>query len=541
MFEKLFKRTSPKCQKNEPIFIVGVPRSGTTLLRVLLDSHPNIACGPETPWLARGTHSIKGLYRFMAEDSLGYVKSYNVPQKELRKKTAEFVDGLFMAYATSKNKSRWAEKTPDHSLEIPFLADIFPNACFVHIVRDGRDVACSTSILSEERKAVSEWHSNNLLMDDGVVATNTVQNSALRWLTWLRRIERELSRVRRSYTLRYEDLVAAPEQELRRLMTFIGEEFSPTMLDYMKRKHDYPDWEWGSRDVKRSKGVSTRSVRRWEKQLEPAVITELEGLLGETLLHYGYEITKGKGYVRDAVHVPQRVCRLASVEELESERFRHFMAQMNAFADQRDLRTFTDWSKVWEYPWLWFNALEKMDWTGKTVLDLGSEISPMPWYLASLGARVTLIECDPQWISTWERLRTETGLDVDWQIVDSELLPFPDRSFDVVTSFSVIEHQPDKKRAIDEVSRVLKPGGLFALSFDICEPELGMTFPEWNGRALTMAEFEETVWSRHDFGANGAAPSWNRDDLTNFVGWHLRSAPHHNYAVGAAALEKLQL
>jgi SAM-dependent methyltransferase len=538
MFKSLFQKS---IVAGEPIFIVGVPRSGTTLLRVLLDSHPNIACGPESPWLARGVPSIKNFYRFMAEDPLGYVQSYGVSRKRFRKQIADWVDSLFMEYARSCGKDRWAEKTPDHSLEIPFLAELFPNACFVHIVRDGRDVACSTSILSEERKAISEWHSNNLLMDDGMVADNTVQNAALRWHTWLRRIERELSRVRRSYTLRYEDLVAAPEQELKHLMTFIGEEFSPIMLDYMKKKHDYPDWEWGSRDVKRSEGISTRSVRRWEKQLEPAVIAELEGLAGETLLHYGYEITKGKGYVQGKVHVPQRVCRLASVEELESDRFRHFMAQMNAFADRMDLRTFTDWSKVWEYPWLWFNALEKMDWTGKTVLDLGSEKSPMPWYLASLGARVTLIECDPQWIPTWERLRTETGLDVDWHIVDSELLPFSDRSFDVVTSFSVIEHQPDKQRAIDEVSRVLKPGGLFTLSFDICEPGLGMTFPEWNGRALTMAEFEETVWSRCEFGAGGTAPAWNREDLTNFVHWHQQSASHHNYAVGAAALEKLRL
>ena len=70
------KPVGARIQHSEPIFIVGVPRSGTTLLRVILDSHSRIACGPEAPWLARSDHSIKNLYQFMAQDPLGYVRSY---------------------------------------------------------------------------------------------------------------------------------------------------------------------------------------------------------------------------------------------------------------------------------------------------------------------------------------------------------------------------------------------------------------------------------------------------------------------------------
>jgi ADP-heptose:LPS heptosyltransferase len=236
----------------------------------------------------------------------------------------------------------------------------------------------------------------------------------------------------------------------------------------------------------------------------------------------------------------RKTLSLASVPELSSVEFRDFMTTMNCFAERWNLRQFTNWSKVWEYPWLWFNVLSTVDWQNKRVLDLGSEISPMPWFLASLGANVTLIECDPQWVPIWEGLIVQTGFNVDWRVVDSETLPFTDNSFDVVTSFSVIEHQPDKRRAVDEVARVLKPGGLFALSFDICEPDMGMTFPEWNGRALTMPEFEDTVW-RHPAFSVKQAPPWNTEDLTEFVQWHLQSAPHHNYAVGAAVLRKKML
>lgn len=230
-------------------------------------------------------------------------------------------------------------------------------------------------------------------------------------------------------------------------------------------------------------------------------------------------------------------CELASVEAKDSPRFCAFMSMMNAFASASGLRTFTTWSKIWEYPWLWHAALGRMDWAGRHVVDLGSEISPMPWFLATLGARVTLIEVDPQWVPTWEKLRDQLQVDVSWHVVDSEAMPIPSESADVVTSFSVVEHQPNKRAAIDEVARVLAPGGVFAVSFDICESQMGMTFPEWNGCALTLAEFEEMIWLHPAFG-NTSRPAWNRDAMEPFLAWHRTTAPHHNYVAAAAVLMK---
>ncbi len=230
--------------------------------------------------------------------------------------------------------------------------------------------------------------------------------------------------------------------------------------------------------------------------------------------------------------------RLGRLMELESAPYHAFMERMNAFAAAGDLRTFTNWSKIWEYPWLWEHALREVAWPGKHLVDLGSEISPMPWFLATLGARVTLIETDAQWIPHWEALRERLRVDVDWHIVDSERLPVADAAADAVTSFSVIEHQPDKPLAVNEVARVLKPGGRLAVSFDICEPELGMTFPAWNGRALTLDEFETLVWRHPAFDAPTDPLVWNRADMAGFRDWHLTSAPHHNYVVGAAVLTR---
>jgi len=228
---------------------------------------------------------------------------------------------------------------------------------------------------------------------------------------------------------------------------------------------------------------------------------------------------------------------LARLDQLHSPQFTQFMFALNAFAAEHGLRTMLNWSKVWEYPWLWFNCLSKQDWQDKYIVDIGSEIGPLPWFLATLGARVTLIETDSQWTDIWLKLREKLQVDVTWHVVNDESLPIPDACADVVTTFSVIEHQPNKGRAIDEVVRVLKPGGLFAISFDICEPEMGMTFPVWNGQALTMQQFEEIVWLHPAFG-NIIRPQWNTQDIPKFLQWHQQSAPHHNYVVGAASLTK---
>jgi len=220
---------------------------------------------------------------------------------------------------------------------------------------------------------------------------------------------------------------------------------------------------------------------------------------------------------------------------MNSPPFQSFMATMNTFAASLGLRTFTTWSKIWEYPWLWHAALGQIDWAGKHVVDLGSEMSPMPWFLATRGARVMLIETDPQWAPLWEQLRSKLKADVSWRLVKSEALPLADAAIDAVTSFSVIEHQRDKAAAVAEVARVLKPGGLFAVSFDVCEPQMGMTFPEWNGRALTLREFENLLWLHPAFG-NSSRPTWNLESIGPFLAWHRTTAPHHNYVAGAAVL-----
>jgi 2-polyprenyl-3-methyl-5-hydroxy-6-metoxy-1,4-benzoquinol methylase len=229
--------------------------------------------------------------------------------------------------------------------------------------------------------------------------------------------------------------------------------------------------------------------------------------------------------------------RLASVTELNTRPFMEWMEGVNAFSESYDLRVFTNWSKVWEYPWIWYNGLKEIELNRSTILDIGSEISPFPWLASIQGAKVTMVEVNTEWAGHWQELKDKLCTEIDWQILNSEKLPFKDETFDVVTSFSVVEHQANKQTAVNEIARVLKPGGVLAISFDICEPSMGMTFPEWNGKALTLQEFEELFWQHPAF-YNLTPIEWNLEDIPAFLDWHMQSAPHHNYVTGAAILIK---
>lgn len=503
-----------------PIFILGVPRSGTTLLRTILDSHPNIAAGPETPWLAaHQPRSLGGLYEFLTQSPHGYCASFGIDKPVVTDAVRAFADSLFSAYAQSRGKQRWAEKTPDDLLHLNFLLEVFPDATFIKIERDGLDTAVSTAIVADHRKGISDRHEKRLAFGKSCTVKNNAFNALLRWNHWNRLIDTAMEG-REIVKVRYEDLVNDTEPTLRRLLESLDEPFDPCVLNYADAKHDYPDWEWGSADVKHHGRIVNDRIGRAARELEPV---ELELL--SPLVATGEQSQ------------PAPLAQLARVNELDDPRFKVFLKNLNSFAGPLGLRQFTNWSKIWEYPFLWHNALCQVHWPDKHLVDLGSELSPMPWVAALLGARVTLIETDRQFIPLWEKLKAGLRVDVDWHIVDSEHIPLKDAAADILTSFSVIEHQPNKRAAVDEAARVLKTGGVFALSYDICEPKMGMTFPEWNGRALTLQEFEQDLWMHSAFGA-AATPQWNMDDVEPFLKWHRTTAEHHNYVVGAAVMLK---
>jgi hypothetical protein len=264
---------------------MGVPRSGTTLLRTLLDSHPNMACGPESPWLA-GTYgdltSFKDLYHSLTTDVRGPARNLTgVGETGLARALGRAVSGIFEAHAATRGKSRWVEKTPYHLKHLEFINAMFPDARYVHIVRDGRDVACSIF------NGRSNWGGTVLAVDGPRPITRpaAIQVWAEFVELWLESRER-LGLV--AHELRYEDLVARPEETLAQALEFLGEEFDQGMVDYAAREHDYPEWEKGSSDVREHGAVSGKSVGRWQKEFPQDELSQASTLVQDMLARYGY-------------------------------------------------------------------------------------------------------------------------------------------------------------------------------------------------------------------------------------------------------------
>ncbi|MDJ0844340.1 sulfotransferase family protein [Crocosphaera sp.] len=274
----------------ESIFIVGVPRSGTTLLRVMLDSHPNLAVGPESPWIA-GSYgnitSFKDLYYSLVEDKRGPVVNFSgLSEKDVALILGEAFAKILNSYAQAKGKKRWLEKTPDHITEIPFLIKLFPNSKYIHIVRDGRDVACSSH---KEKKT---WGKNLNLSNQQEKVRNSRLNALQRWCLWITQFEKWQQEYELNVCqIRYEDLVKEPRYILEKILSFINETWSDDVLNYGQKKHDIPSWEAGSRDVSQQSQITDKGVGQWKNKFTNTDKLITASFADHLLIKYGYPKT----------------------------------------------------------------------------------------------------------------------------------------------------------------------------------------------------------------------------------------------------------
>lgn len=213
-----------------PIFIVGCPGSGMTQLRLMLRAHPRVAIAPETRFLL-GAYENRAAYGDLREPTnrqalaewivAGAGTRFADLGLDPRTVAAEIVSGpptlgsaigiVLRAYARRLGKPRWGDKRPGYVQHLDVLLRLFPNAQFVHVVRDGRDCVASLKRTSWWRMgtyhAVATW---TQAIDAGRAAARRLPADAY--------IE-----------TRYESLVADPEGELRRLCVFLEEEYAPAM------------------------------------------------------------------------------------------------------------------------------------------------------------------------------------------------------------------------------------------------------------------------------------------------------------------------
>ena len=229
--------------------------------------------------------------------------------------------------------------------------------------------------------------------------------------------------------------------------------------------------------------------------------------------------------------------QLARLSELQQGYFSRCMDDINKIADAGGLARYTTYSRIWEYPWIWCQ-LEPYKGKDLWTLDIGSEKSPFPWFLATRGFRVVVSDVTASYWRSWQMVNQLLSANVRRRVLDSQDLDIPSASVDIYLSVSVIEHVWDKAKVFEEAARVLRPGGLMVMTFDVCEPDMGMTFPEWNGRAMTMREFDDLFRNSPWFEPGLSELPWNTGDIPEYLSWHRTTAPHHNYVTGAALVRR---
>lgn len=197
-----------------PIFVVGCQRSGTTVLRLMLDSHPEISCGPETRFLA-------GLSRITGED-WRRLSQYGFDKDYWHAQVASFFDTIMSDYARSRGKRRWADKTPLYALSLDFLTQVFPTCQVIHVVRDGRDV-----VLSHRRR----------------FGYGSALKAVVKWPRYVEtaRATGAVLPPERYREVRYEELVTDTEGTLRGLVDWLGEEWHDAVLHFNETQHDVPE------------------------------------------------------------------------------------------------------------------------------------------------------------------------------------------------------------------------------------------------------------------------------------------------------------
>jgi len=260
-----------------PIFICGTGRSGTSLLSVMLDSHHNIVMGAEYPLHLNHGFTVSDLRRGKAKQSLNRAERCGLTQPEVRSAIkglpsefradqSEVLAALGKALARKTGKSRWGVKIMLDSARIGVYASAFPDASFLHLVRDPRDCfASERSFRWGERNAAS---------------------SARKWV--------DLNRAVMSHPgtigVLYEDLVASPREVMDFILQRLGEPWDENVLRHESMPHLFHSMNRVKHPSRAStkRPVNQSSVGRWKKDLRGSEVHAIEEVAGELMRECGY-------------------------------------------------------------------------------------------------------------------------------------------------------------------------------------------------------------------------------------------------------------
>lgn len=249
-----------------PIFIVGTQGAGTTLLRLMLDSHEHIAIPQETGFM-RAYNAHRWIpFKWSGRD---WAKRLGWSREELDEELARFYDRLFMRYVEAQGKRRWGDKTPFHTFHIDNLVRLFGDCMFIGIIRHpAGSVASNMSRFG-----------------------HTYNRASLQYLRYNSEIARQaVARPDRFAILRYEDLVLDPEPVMRPLLEWLGEPWSDKVLSH----HEVQSSRGGRLTVeglnRRDDPIDASRIGKWQTALDARTLRRIGRELGPLGEFYGYSM-----------------------------------------------------------------------------------------------------------------------------------------------------------------------------------------------------------------------------------------------------------
>jgi hypothetical protein len=278
---------------NPYVFIVGCPKSGTTLLRRMVDAHPLVAIPNEQHWLPKWFEQRNGVTPegFATPELLSKLLEYEkfsrmrIDREELERliesdvptKYSSFVSGVFDLYGKARGKPLVGDKTPAYVRSIPTLHALWPEAKFVHIIRDGRDVCLSTINWDRVFKIARRF---------AAWSQDPVSTAAL-WWEWNVTLGRESGGLLEQdlyYELRYEALIANPSEECAKLCKFLDVPYDDAMLHFRKRRERTQP----GLDAKKAWRPVTSGLENWRTQMTAGDVERFEAAVGDLLDELGY-------------------------------------------------------------------------------------------------------------------------------------------------------------------------------------------------------------------------------------------------------------
>lgn len=286
-------------------FVVGAPRSGTTMLRLMLDAHPELAIPPETYFITKaqkawraakrkpGEHEVEAFidavtnhkrwpdFHLDADDFAARVRERNP------RKIGDGVRCFYEMYAEKIDKPRWGDKTPFYVRKMDLIHRVLPEARFVHIIRDGRAVALSIKDL---------WF-----------GPDTIEGCAEFWVARLDEARAKARELPHYLEIIYEDLVRDPEPNLRKIADFIEIPFDERMVRFYENVDERIALETPPEEVAQDgRVVSTEErmkimenlkrppdptrIDRWRQAMPAEDIATFEAIAGERLRELGYPV-----------------------------------------------------------------------------------------------------------------------------------------------------------------------------------------------------------------------------------------------------------